>query len=264
MVVSHPDYVSWTNECLHPGLAGPGQGSRAITLTGDVTLVLGKPFTVHGRVSDENGKAIPRANIGFHRGSIPYFQTNCISGDDGSFMIGSVPPDYTHVQLTAENRSQRMPIELLATAPGFGAVTLSHPGDKDAIEPLEVVLKPGVLIHGQVVDQYGVPAQDVHIRGTGFGVSTDPSGRFTWKDAPADNLHVTLWKPGPTVKFEQYSLERPASTHRNRSYRFRNGALAHLWNDSIRLRRPIPVICVSTGDLRGIAQGQPHGTSHPV
>jgi beta-lactamase regulating signal transducer with metallopeptidase domain/peroxiredoxin len=207
LVVAHPDYVAWTNECLHPGLAGPGQGSRAIIPTGDVTLVLGKPFAVHGRVSDENGKGIPRANIRFHRGSIPYFQTNCISGDDGSFVIGSVPPDYTHVQLTPENRSQRMPIELLAKAPGFGAVAISHPGDMDAIEPLEVVLKPGVLIHGQVVDQYGVPARDVHIRGTGFSASTDPSGRFTWKDAPADNLHVTLWRPGPTVNFEQYSLD---------------------------------------------------------
>ena len=207
LVVSHPDYIAWTNECLHPRLAGPGRNSRTIMLTNDVTVILAKPFTVRGKVFGEDGKTIPGASIELHRGSLPSYQTNTISGDDGSFVIGSVPPDYTHVQLTAEHRSQRMPLQLLATAPGYGAVNLSHPGDMDTIDPLDVVLKPGVLIHGRVVDQYGVPAQNVYIQGTGFSASTDPSGRFIWKDAPPDNLRVTLWKHGPPVNFEQYSLD---------------------------------------------------------
>ena len=94
-------------------------------------------------------------------------------------------------------------------APEFRTLTVTSNNS-----PLTVVLQPGHVIRGRVVDADGQPlaGADVWYEGLagqpqdfdaglaiGWKAKTDHAGRFGWDSAPAEPVCLTIHKPGYRV-----------------------------------------------------------------
>ena len=193
--VARPGFASWTNDCIVDRFINPGWG--AISLSTNTTLFLAKPTTIRGRVVDESGTGVPRASIWALRQSQDGFQTNVISGADGSFSVESIPPDYIGLHLAGFHRLTPPEIQLLVTAEGFAPSLRSIPRALPLVEGFNVVLGQGVRVEGLVVDQNGQPVHAANVKSHhGFQTLTDERGRFSWDHAPTDALEVSLEKEG--------------------------------------------------------------------
>ena len=115
---------------------------------------------------------------------------------------------------------------LTVSAPGFApefrtvAVAESNP-------PVNIVLQPGRVIHGRVVDKAGQPIADAQVSFDGLadrsGIfsgrtmewekATDAEGRFTWDSAPAKAVNLTIQK-GDHMTLEWVRVETD-STNEN-------------------------------------------------
>lgn len=197
----------------------PAKGDETVV----VELVLERPRSLVGHVTDLSGRAVSRARIRASRsvelsGEMammsmmmpPSGGTMGYSRDDGSFTISGLEPgDYD--------------VEVVAI--GYSKKTLKGVRIEDEETSLDVTLDPGATLRGRVIDPLGdpVPGADVvaiiELANPGFGAqgdgrremerelaeagatglasdSTDPSGRFELTHLPDRALRVIARKTG--------------------------------------------------------------------
>jgi len=139
-----------------------------------IDLALPRGVAIHGKVTEEgSGKPVAGAKISFRgpqskRGVFEFFRESATSGSDGSFQIGVLPSsgylvvlgpsdNYVLREITTRMVSQGKPGGRPAYAHAFIACDVKP--DSDSLE-VNVVLRPGMTVTGQVIGPDGQPIQD--------------------------------------------------------------------------------------------------------
>jgi protocatechuate 3,4-dioxygenase beta subunit len=180
--LNHPDYVG-----------DDGYSSTApIPKLRDMSavLVMKKGISVSGRVLDSDGKPIAGARLVLGRGRFSGGnEPEARSDAQGRFRFRQVKPGEAMV-LTARAKGR---------APEQKRVAL----DAGEVEDLEVRLAPGNVIAGRIVDAKGNPVRGAIVATESWRdgqlnerFTTDADGRFTWNDAPADEVVFSAFKQG--------------------------------------------------------------------
>jgi beta-lactamase regulating signal transducer with metallopeptidase domain/uncharacterized GH25 family protein len=172
--VHHPEY-------LHAMSSQPRYPNESIPFE----AVMRKGKTLRGRVVDPAGKAVANASVWLGSPStrgVPNSKTD----SDGNFDLKNCPSGKRFVVVSSD-----------AFAPQMVDVEIdSEQPDSE----LSIALLPGNSLKAQVVDQFGKPVPDILISvqdwrkplSLPFKVRTDESGRFHWKNAPADAVWFNL------------------------------------------------------------------------
>lgn len=140
-------YVSETTD------VAPSGSSIAVELRVGLT----RTVPIRGLVTDDIGRPVAGAKIWAEprgAGAIPNLSPDsgpATSADDGSFRVEHVVYDQTH--------------RLTAQAPGYASTILDLPPVEPglALEPVEIVLHPGLRAVGTVVDDEGNPVAAAHV-----------------------------------------------------------------------------------------------------
>ena len=182
--VYHPQYVTNNgNEAYYnydkvENTAALRDGSHVVTLKRGVQI--------SGHVVDADGKPVTKASVAIGRDRMPSNIVPPVKVDaDGKFTLPGVAGQ---------------PITITATAKGL-APDLQTFTVKDPPEELTFKLGPPQMLTGRVVDASGKP-----VRGVGVGIdtwrgartiqkrmSTNAEGRFTWTEAPTDEVLVEVY-----------------------------------------------------------------------
>jgi protocatechuate 3,4-dioxygenase beta subunit len=165
-------------------------------ITSNLLVELDRGSRVQGVVTDPNGKPIAGAT------AKTFFFTNVpvVTGPDGRFEIDGVNP-------VANSHS------LHITHPDYPAVSMNFaPGAVGETVYLNIVLKPGADVFGQVTDPNGKPIEGVQVGNTTSAAmwncitaTTDPEGRY-WLDN-VDIGELVLW-----ASHSQYALHVDRTT----------------------------------------------------
>ena len=164
----------------------------------DFNIELTQGAGVAGIVTDESGKPIAGARVKtFHFTNHPV-----TTAEDGEFEIDGLDPAFGQYSLHV-------------THPNYPAVQVSFPSPAAGQTALmDVVLKPGVTVHGKITDSEENPVADVEIGTTtslimwnSVKCKTDTEGMYTLENVPVGEL--VLWtmsdKHAPYV--ERFSLD---------------------------------------------------------
>lgn len=181
--LSHPDYLS--DEMY--GMTPKPPLAKMRDQTG--VMVLKKGAALAGRVLDNAGKPISNAKV--------------MQGQD---RFGSHFPDTkTDAQGNFKFAQVRKgsDVVLTVTARGRAADQKTIRVDKDTTD-VEFRLEPGHVVKGRVVDPSGKPLGGVMIatdtwrgnRALMFRTDTDGEGRWTWNEAPSDEVLTDILKQG--------------------------------------------------------------------
>ena len=173
--LSHPDFVSDVSPRVED--APPADKLRARA----AVLVMKKGITVAGRVVDKaTGRPLANAEVaqGGDRWGNDYPVAR--TGADGRFRFGGGRPG---------------PMVLTVTAAGH-APDLRDLNVAEGMAELEVALEPGRVLRGRVVDTAGKPVAGATVgsdtwrkrRTLMWRTGTDSEGRFTWNEAPPDEV----------------------------------------------------------------------------
>ena len=196
VTVSHPDFPQaqfFADEPSRRGFNG-NHVSTADFFAGNAVLKLASGCKLSGSVHDAAGRPVADAAIfvGFDR----YMSGAIKSRTDaaGNFNLKNLGAGENCLTVSAQG-----------FAPRFLTVSVA---DNNA--PLEVILKPGQVVHGRVVDTAGKPLADAEVSYDGLanrnGMSsgrtldwktrTDAAGEFVWDSAPAEPVRLTITKSG--------------------------------------------------------------------
>ncbi|HEY7120113.1 MAG TPA: carboxypeptidase regulatory-like domain-containing protein, partial [Tepidisphaeraceae bacterium] len=204
--LSHPDYIS--DEMYNMTPAPPIDKLRDMT----GVMVLKKGVAVAGRVLDDQGKPIARAKVMQGRDRFGSHYPETTTNAQGNFRFPQVRGGTDMVlTVTAKGRS-----------PDQKTLRVDAP-----VENIEFRLAPGHVVHGRVVDPDGKPLAGVMIatdtwrgnRALMFRANTDGQGRWTWNEAPADEVLTDILKQGfmdvrqrsisPSDQEQTFKLTRP-------------------------------------------------------
>lgn len=154
---------------------------------GTLVTTLKHGITLTGRVTDQHGQPIHRANIAHRPQSTDAksFETDA----EGRFVITNLPVG-------------TFPITVLASgfAPEYRVVNVQY-----EIEPLEVQLQPGARLRLRVVDERGVEVPDATVvleqwgdnrQAISWREKSGPDGRIEWNSAPFARLQLCAYKDG--------------------------------------------------------------------
>jgi thiol-disulfide isomerase/thioredoxin/protocatechuate 3,4-dioxygenase beta subunit len=196
VTVSHPDFPQaqfFADGAHNRGLQG-AHISTADFYAGKAVLKLTSGCKLSGAVRDEAGKPVAGAAlfVGFDR----YMSGAIKSKADaqGNFNLKNLGTGENYLTVSAQG-----------FAPQFITVSVTASN-----APLAVVLKPGQVVRGRVVDAAGKPLADAEVSYDGLanrnGMSsgrtiewktkTDMDGEFAWDSAPAEPVRLTITKSG--------------------------------------------------------------------
>ena len=156
---------------------------------GSATLTLKRGALIEGDVRDEQGKPIAAASIGLGEDRVASNAMPDIKADaSGHFAIATHPTGTATVTIKARGY-----------APELFKVQMSGGNEK-----LPVEMKPAQVLSGRVVDAKGNPIPQAYIwidtwrgcRTINATLRSDREGRFTWKDAPTDEVLADSEAPG--------------------------------------------------------------------
>ncbi|MBN1343018.1 MAG: SUMF1/EgtB/PvdO family nonheme iron enzyme [Phycisphaerae bacterium] len=174
--LSHPGYFS------DSGPRGTGRFLEELR-AGTAVMILKKAARLTGRVADADGKPVPSAAVRLGdllADDFPATGTN----DQGMFIFESVLPG---------------PQILTVQHPNYAPALLKVEAGKDT-EPIRVVLRPGGIIAGRVVDKDGQGLVGIRLRAytwrghrtLDMGTMTLTDGRFTLKNCPKEPIGFTI------------------------------------------------------------------------
>lgn len=192
----------------------PGYGKRHTVfvategnLSERVTLSAGA--SVSGRVTEPDGRPVAGARVVYRS-----MASNLQDGDwahdtvetdtDGQFRFPALP---------------RGTYRLAARSSGF-ATGFSEPVSLDGVnraESVDIELRPGAVITGQVVDADGKPAPFASVSVAAFEAQspsiwtliTDPSGQFTVTDLPRSTVELVAYNEIATSAYQTIDLRDP-------------------------------------------------------
>ena len=165
----------------------------------DFRIELTRGAKVAGIVTDENGKPI----IGAKVRTFDFTNYPVITAEDGEFEIDGLDPAFGQYSMQV-------------THPNYPDVQVSFPSPAAGQTALrDVILKPGVTVHGRITDLRGNPVADVDVGTTtsramwnSIKAKTDEDGIYKLENVPMGEL--VLWaisnKHAPYV--EQFFLDR--------------------------------------------------------
>jgi thiol-disulfide isomerase/thioredoxin/uncharacterized GH25 family protein len=196
VTVTHPDFPQaqfFADGASRRGLQG-NHVSTADFFSGKAVLKLSSGGKLSGAVHNEAGHPVANALVfvGFDRFMRDAVQTN--TDDHGNFNLKNLGLGENYLTISAPG-----------FAPEFRTVTLAA----DNV-PQEVVLKPGRVVHGRVLDAVGKPVEGANVSYDGLAdrqgiyrgrtvewkAQTDPAGQFTWDSAPAEPVLLSVAKSG--------------------------------------------------------------------
>jgi hypothetical protein len=180
IVASHPDYLS----LIVGGESNTRAAAPSELFLRDMTavLILGQGIALVGRVKDDTGKPVEGATIIRGQPGTPGRFQYGRSGADGTFRIGHAEPCSDVITASAPGRSPQM-LEVKI---------------EKGMPPIEFRLTKGKTLRARVVDPKGHPVPEAQVslhiwrgrRGVQWNAKTDGEGRFTWTEAPADDVVV--------------------------------------------------------------------------
>ena len=155
--------------------------------------------SVEGVVSDEQGRPIRGATVGFGPYGLLPFQCNRETDEAGKFRVGWVPK-------SPGDSSD----SIVACADGYAATRMPFakpPGNYT----LSIRLKPGKVFRGRVFDEEGNPVRNAFAVVVAkvpeepkwtvqYRADSDAEGRFKWTGVCAEDVAVYIGKPGPIDK----------------------------------------------------------------
>lgn len=167
-----------------------GYAARRITVrvktggTQNVTIELSPGSKLAGKVTDPNGRAIKGAEVGIF--GLTYSDMPAVTDAEGQFEIDGLNPVVHTYQVHV-------------THPAYPAVSVNiTPASAGQSRYQEIVLKPGVVVFGQVSDSQGSPISEVTVGNTrsrsmwnGITDQTDDAGTYQLDNVEAGEL--ILW-----------------------------------------------------------------------
>lgn len=180
--LSHPDFASDTMYGTTPKPSLESLRDRS------GVMVLKKGITVEGRVLSADGKPVAGAKVA-----------------QGSDRWGSHYPDTTTDEAGRFRFANSRAGEMILTVQAKG---FSPDLRKISVAPnqagVDFTLEPAHRVSGQVVDAQGKPVAGAFVaadtwrgyRSIEFRADTDKDGRFSWDDAPGDEVQFDLGKEG--------------------------------------------------------------------
>lgn len=193
--LTHPDYVSdhlQRGYTPRPVTERPSYESlRAQT----AVMVMRKGRTISGRVTDESGSPISGALIcnqydAYYSNPL---KNTATTDDEGHFRLSKL----SHRQ---NYKDYFFTVQAAGYAPVFVEVR-----EHASARPVEIKLKPGQAVEGQVVDEGGKPLEGVSIkldywmgrpRQFRLKTTTDANGTFRIDDAPPERTEYDIEKKG--------------------------------------------------------------------
>ena len=196
--LAHPDYVS---DPMYGSTAAPPI-ERLRDQTG--IMILKRGVEVVGFVVDAEGKPISGAHV-----------------KQGRDRWGSeYPHTYTNEQGRFRFANSRLGEMILTVQKGGFGPAMMRPRVQANMEPLRFVLEKGRTIRGRVIDARGEPVAGARAvadawrecRAIDWSTSTNSEGRFTWTDAPADEVLFDIVKEG-YMSVRRHSLSPSDEEH---------------------------------------------------
>lgn len=185
--VNHPAFQLGTLKLARPEFEIPqGGGDQS-----GGTITLTKGLTVSGRIVDEQGRPIVGATV---RTLAAFDERRAISGEDGRYTIVGCQPKT---------------LDVVATSPGM-AIELNRVTIEPNSKDVDFLLNPSKGIRVRFVDEAGKPLAGLRILPvTWRGLSTthwalneilfnrfaDENGVWEWKEAPLDEVAVSVGSP---------------------------------------------------------------------
>jgi len=181
--LSHPDYLS--DEMY--GMTPKPPLAKLRDQTG--VMVLKKGAALAGRVLDDTGKPIANAKVMQGQDRFGSHFPDTKTDAEGNFKFAQVRKGSDVV----------LPVTARGRAPDQKTIRV----DKDTTD-VEFRLEPGHIVKGRVVDPAGKPLGGVMIatdtwrgnRALMFRTNTDGDGRWTWKEAPSDEVLTDILQQG--------------------------------------------------------------------
>ena len=195
----------------------------------NLALIMSRGFTVTGRVSGSDGRAIPGARVKELNNS-GYRQQSTITDEEGTFTIAgtgefdaytSSPPEYRangSVALRGLVGSGGVHVTLVVEAEGFAPesrkISLAASTSTAAF-----ALRPAVVFRGRIVDQDNRPIPKAVVRTDSdihglikfrWSTTTDADGRFEWMSAPSEP--TLFWFEADGYKVRREVLLTPDGT----------------------------------------------------
>jgi len=208
----------------------------------DFKIELTKGGKAAGTVFDENGKPVEGATVKtFHFTNHPV-----ITRKDGKFEIDGLDPGFGSYSLHV-------------THPNYPAIstTFSPPNIGESTY-MDAVLKPGVTVYGQVMDEEGNPIADVDVGNTTSRAmwnciesTTDDEGRYELKNV--DFGELVLWaidnRYAPYV--ERFSLDE---SEKEKLINIRLSTPVSLYGRVVdKQGNPVPDVTVSIREYKGVS-----------
>ena len=196
LTVSYPDfpqaqfYADGPNASRFNGRHIPA----ADLFSGNAVLKLSNGYKIAGTVRNQSGKPVAGATVfvGFDRTMSGAVKTN--ADDGGNYNLKNLGLGENYLTFSAPG-----------FAPEFRTVTITKTN-----AALDVVLKPGNVIHGRVVDTAGKSVEGAEVSCDGLAdrngifngrtiewkTWTDANGEFTWDSAPDKAINLTITRSG--------------------------------------------------------------------
>jgi protocatechuate 3,4-dioxygenase beta subunit/peroxiredoxin len=199
LYISHPGFLS--DDDFHARRVGEPNGPVVPSFADLKALsredVMTRGVEIRGRVLDDGGKPIVGAIVGWVTNEHTFHDRvpKTTTDGDGRYRFRNARPGRVAIFVRAKARE-----------PGLKQIDVV-PG----IDPVDFQLGAGKILSGRVVDNSGEPVADAFVnidtwrryRCLGVFLSTDADGRFSWPEAPSDDILLNASKSGYVAVIQQ-------------------------------------------------------------